>query len=185
MCKADDVLIVAWQGTIYNNTSPNLSKTWKVSSWGWWNEVSANKDYNFESLQWKYTITVNYSYSVPSYSWDPSTEFAWVAIQIDWWEKQRFVENFNKNSSGNKTETFTTELKSGEHTLTIYAIAQSWNSYVYSVSTVTLIKIDNTELNFDKTGINWRPRQQKEISEKAKTTIFWMHIDNTRVNQDS
>lgn len=31
--------------------------------------------------------------------------------------------------------------------------------------------------------IKWKPREIKDISQKATTTIFWVHIDNSRVSQ--
>jgi len=33
-------------------------------------------------------------------------------------------------------------------------------------------------------SIKWKPRELKAISQKASTTIFWVHIDNSRVTQD-
>lgn len=35
-----------------------------------------------------------------------------------------------------------------------------------------------------KTGLNGKPRELKNIGNIAKTTIFWLHIDNTRVTHD-
>lgn len=35
-----------------------------------------------------------------------------------------------------------------------------------------------------KDGINGRPRELEEISDKARTTIFWIHIDGSRVTQE-
>ena len=33
-------------------------------------------------------------------------------------------------------------------------------------------------------SIKWKPRELKQIAQKATTTIFWLHIDRTRITQD-
>ena len=35
-----------------------------------------------------------------------------------------------------------------------------------------------------KLVITWKPRELKSISNKAKTTLFWVHTDNTRITQE-
>ncbi len=51
------------------------------------------------------------------------------------------------------------------------------NSKIYRRETLLNWSVNNI--------IKWYPRQLKEISKKATTTIFWIHIDNSRVTQDA
>lgn len=80
---------------------------------------------------------------------------------------------------GNYKRTYTIEAKTS-------IILESYNNMQNSASA---IRIDAQTNKYSvwippKDGINGKPRELKEIWNKARTTIFWIHIDSTRVTQE-
>lgn len=89
------------------------------------------------------------------------------------------LERLPVNGDGNYKRTYTIEAKTS-------IILESYNNMQNSASA---IRIDAQTNKYSvwippKDGINGKPRELKEIWNKARTTIFWIHIDNTRVTQE-
>ena len=59
----------------------------------------------------------------------------------------------------------------------------NWRAYLYKRKTVVSISSDYN-IPASSNIIKWVPRELKNIGKKASATLFWVHIDNTRITQD-
>ena len=79
------------------------------------------------------------------------------------------------------TQDFNAPINLSQYTGT-YSSHQSWGwTYIFNTSYYK-ITVNNT---FTAKRYLWKPRELKQIAQKATTTIFWLHTDNSWVTQDA
>jgi len=116
-----------------------------------------------------YTIDTSNIYWYESTTWILTTEFWGFEA------KGRFT--FTKDSLTIPANT----------TLTVYATTDYHKMWQYYSSFKVVALSFNYKGNITiskQYSITWKPRELKAISQKAITTIFGIHIDNSRVTQD-
>lgn len=79
-----------------------------------------------------------------------------------------------------RTDSFTQEVKQWEKVYILFSNNYSGSTTQYYTYDISLYK---NEAGY-KTWINGKPRELKTLGNMATTTIFWVHIDNTRVTQE-
>ena len=98
------------------------------------------------------------------------------------------------NNNGNVTTfTFQIEKATREFTKTLSEVTaitkftgnhtqySSYQTYIYGTNYYKI----TVEFPFTASRNKWKPRELQNIGIKASTTIFWVHIDNTRITQDA
>lgn len=173
---------MAWDGIVYTNTTPDLTISgYRSSGNAWGAQVSNSKTYDFTCKWGTIKVKIVYSYNVPSSS-SSSQPYSWVMIQVDGGEIYKSTKNNAPWRGGQETVEQIINIPAAgiNHTLKVTALAQSWNTSVYSVTTLVSIEIDNTEFNLNKiSSWNGKPRNEVNITGIVKTTTFGRHTDNS------
>ena len=117
------------------------------------------------------------SYTIDTWTYYFPTSTTWILSTEFWSFENKGIFTFTKDSLTIPANT----------TLTVYGNMNNWQMKNYYSN----FKIKNLSFDYKgnitiskQRGINGKPRELKQIAQKANITIFGFHIDNTRITQD-
>ena len=168
LCKVKDDAPIDIAGTpilLANSTSTNLSQgDHRVynNNFSW--EQGAYKVYLTGSTN-AYNTGLTYKLAIGDNSIDK-----WFTTPVSQWANYDLYNTISKSTNWVET------LK-----VWIYS-PRSLSSETFNVSNLYIQQTQKTIPG--TTGVTGKPRSLKAISQKATITIFWLHIDRTRITQD-
>ena len=134
--------------------------------------------YTGNSYQWFYGI-----YNAPSWKF----RFKFDAYSTSWGWNVKAVNNWTDNILGNlfttaytNYDTTVDNISSGMISIQAKANSSSASVWIKNFQAYNL----KATIHWNNTAVRGKPRELKAIAQKATTTIFWVHIDNSRVTQD-
>jgi len=169
LCKVkDDVLVpVSWEQT---TLATDVSYETKSGD----HQVYNN---NYTGVAWEYKLTAvchstvnntNFTFKANIGSNSISKVFSTPATP-----NQSFTLNYSLMKDTNSAENVTVKIYNS-------------GSYSYNYFYVDSLKIWLSWLNIPgTTGVTWKPRVLKDITQKATITIFWVHTDGSRITQET